>query len=370
MSFSVIGMAILIEFLQARQIKGSLKFIGIGTAVSLAIGTLIFGGLGAFVSFAFNMLRLAFGYSSALSIFPQNNWLLLTGFIVTLALPLALFNDKKLRFSWLILLPTLFATWKHAMSRQDASHANILFVFLILYWAIFIAVSQKNTGKIMLASALSVMLYYSNLQNVEDFSPKSVQINGIVNFQNVVLNLDSLKVEMDSLSLKGVSNNQLNEGFVSSILKDKTIDSYPWELSYFAANPKLNWKPRRTLQSGSFAPWLDQYNAEDFNRENGPDHLLFHFVDDPHGGKFGSIDNRYLLNDNPRTIRNIFNFYTPKQKTGGFLLLGKNKQNNLTESSQTETRESSWNEWITVESPTQSVSRLHVSIDRNLTGKL
>lgn len=367
--FSIIFIALILDYLKNHNFKSTLKFIGIVFLCVFFWGLLVFQNIEILFQYIINVLRLSISYSSALGVFPSNNWFLLSIFIACVLLPV--FINKKIttKYVFFLLLPSLFAMWKHTMTREDFSHSIIMFNFLFLYWGFFIAVSGIEIKRLLFIAVISMSTLYSNIQNTWDFRPKKIEINGIVNFEKTVLTLNEFKKKYTTLSFNNTQANKLDKKIID-IVASSSIDSYPWELSYFAANDELNWKMRRTLQSGSYARWLDSVNAQDFNRENGPDFIILHYVYDKWGGELGSIDERFLLNDNPLTIYNIFNNYSVTQKTDAFLLLKKNKRDNFISQEIDKKLTSKWNNWINIQESKEEIIRLKVFSELNLIGKI
>ncbi len=367
-SFSIIIVAFILDYFRERDPKHTMKNIIIIFISVLVSGLIIFQDFGLLFRYLLNAIRLSIGYSSALSMFPPNNWVILSLFIISVFLPVLYLRKVNTKYVFLLLLPCLFAMWKHAMVRQDIYHVMILYLFLFLYWGFFIAFSEMKMKKILLLSVISTSLFYINMQHSWGFRPKKVEINGVINFENTIVNYKEFKNNNRTISEKNLNESILDKATLQ-LIGNSTIDSYPWELSYFTANKGLNWKVRRTVQSGSFARWLDEYNAQDFNRENGPEFIIFHYVKDKFGGYFGSIDNRYLLNDNPLTIYNIFNYYSLELKTDKFLLLKKNQIDNFI-SQQTEKYDTiRWNQWINVNDD-EDIIRLKLFSEQNFMGKM
>jgi hypothetical protein len=346
-SFSIIFIAAILDYINKRSYKSALIYLGLTFSTILIWGLLIFQNIELLFNYFLNVLKLSISYSSALSIFPVNNWILLSLVIISIFLPLIINRNIRTQTVFLLLIPSVFAMWKHAMTRQDFTHSMVMFSFLFLYWGLYIVLSEIEIKKILFLAVMSSSLFYWNMTTTWNFRPLKHEVNGIVEFEKTILNFKEFKKKYTELSIKNVLPNKLEKNILD-IIGDSTIDSYPWELSYFAANKDLNWKMRHTLQGGSFARWLDSYGAESFNRENGPQYIILHYVKDNWGGDFGSIDGRYLLNDNPLTIHNIFNYYNIKQKTQKFLLLEKNSKNNFASCKIEEKHTTKWNTWIDV----------------------
>ncbi len=369
-SLSVVFMAILLQLYKDKNYKSILPLIIPTLTAALGAGLLVFHNLELFIKYISNCLRFIFGYSSALAIFPSNNWFLLAIVLITTLLPLTLKKERYNTTILLILLPSLFAAWKHSISRQDYLHGSEFLGFLFLYWGLFMATSKLSLRKLAYLSTISISFYYLNFQNVNDFRPKLVEFNGIINFEKTVLHFNEFKRKYKEKSSKNVQRNQLSQEVIS-IIGSKTVDSFPWELSYFSANPSLNWKPRKTLQSGSYATWLDILNAESFNRTNGPEFLIFHYSSDAWAGSLGSVDQKYLLNDCPYTIFEIFNNYSIRLKAENFLLLKKNQSNNFTPIIKTKPQLTQWGQWIYLKDGLDlSILRILVKSELKLWGKI
>ena len=367
-AFSIIVVALLIDLFQNRNYKNSLKYVGIELITVLLLGFLIFQNFGLLFHYCINIFKLSFSYSSALSLFPPNNWILLGSFIFSILITPFIVKEKNTRIAFLLFAPVLFAMWKHAMTREDFSHSAILLTFLFLFWGINIAISKEKIKLLLFLTVFNISLFYINITNTWDYKPVKLEINGINNFVNTVINFKEFKEKNHKISHDNIQPNVLDLS-VKELIKNSTVDSYPWELSYFSAN-NFNWKARRTLQSGSYSRWLDGIIAQDFNRENGADYIIWHYVGDKWNGNFGSIDERYLLNDNPMTIFNILNFYSIKLKTSNYLLLKKNNKNNFLKVENEKTQTTQWNKWIDIKTKDAEILRIKIFSKSSFIGKI
>ncbi|MEX2380036.1 MAG: hypothetical protein WD530_04800, partial [Vicingaceae bacterium] len=246
-AFSILFVALIINYLADKSKTSIFTSLGVVFGCILVCGLIVFHSIEHLFNYFHNIINFSIGYSSALSLFPINNWFLIGISIVSLFLPLLWSRKNQTKYIVFLLLPCLFATWKHAMGRQDIPHSMILYTFLFLYWGAFIALSKVNIKVLLLLASISLLTFYSNLQASWDFSPRKVEINGIVNFEKTILNAKEFESRFKKRSEKNIQNSRLGQEVID-IIGQSTIDSYPWELSYFAANKELNWKPRRTLQ--------------------------------------------------------------------------------------------------------------------------
>jgi hypothetical protein len=98
------------------------------------------------------------------------------------------------------------------------------------------------------------------------------------------------------------------------ILADSTVDVYPWEVGYVAAN-QLNWANRPAPASHTaHSPILDRMDAAFFDSPRRPQRLLWHTTDTyllRGSGVSGvaSIDGRHVFWDEPLTLVSILNHY-------------------------------------------------------------
>lgn len=367
-AFSIIFVGFIIDTLKYKNLKKSLNFIIVALLSLIIIGVSVFQGIVEMFIYLINVLRFSISYSSALAIFPDNNWILLSLFLASILIIPFLIKEKNIKTAFLLMLPVFFASWKHAMTRQDMSHIMHMIWFLFLFWGILLIISEKNKKIILLLSVLSLTFFYSNSKTVWNFAPFKTEIIRINNFESTILNLDSFRKDAINRSKSNIAAVKFDDN-IKEIIGDNSIDSYPWELSYFAAN-NVNWQPRRTLQSGSYARWLDKLIAEDFDRNNGPRFIIMHYLKDNWSGNFGSIDERYLLNDNPQTIKNIFNYYDVVKNTQDFILLEKNKSNNIINVIDEEPGITQWNDWIEVNYEDGEILRIKIKTRQTFAGKL
>ncbi|MEJ2593543.1 MAG: hypothetical protein P8100_00085 [bacterium] len=291
----------------------------------LLSGIVVFGSFGKFYNYLTGILHLADGYSDSLALFPENNWWLLGGFLVTVFLVPFNYPDRNMKTGYFFLLFPLFALWKHAMGREDFSHAGMLFAFLFVFWAILFLLSQERRLTLIGLSVAGIVLYHANLSNIPGYQKYYPQLNGLTNFKQSVLNYKSFNAHYKSLSTDNLSRNVLNDTLRSK-LDQKIVDVYPWDLSYIPANG-LHWKPRVTLELGaSTSAWLSRLTASSFRGPSAAEFVIFHLVDDKWGGKFGSLDGRYILNDEPLVIEQFLSQYEIREVTSQFLLLEKQQK--------------------------------------------
>ncbi len=356
--------------LERPALKNFLTQLIITVGVLLVIGITVQKGVISFFSFMIGTTHLAGGYSSGLALFPENNWWLLSCFIILLLSFPFLSKDKGSRRAWLLLLLPFFATWKLAMGREDFFHYSAMISFLVVFWAIILANTKKRNLWVIVFPFLTLFLFYVNMNNLPGSHSYRVNLAGYNNFNEAVINYSEFNTEYHSISESKVSKNKLDME-TRAVIGNRTIDIYPWDLSYAAAN-QLNWIPRKTLELGaSTSSWLSGKSASHFKGDESPDFVLFHLKKDKWGGNLGSIDGRYILNDEPLVISNLLRYYKIRHKNDSFLLFEKlNQESDAVHSETLEAEAGRWNEWIAVPEQENNLIRAKIGVRKNLLGTL
>lgn len=295
--------------------------------------------------YLYGILELSKGNSTAMTLNPKNNWLIFLFFLfLILSFPL-LKKEKHISFFYLISIVSLAAAFKYAVSRED--HIFYFLEFLLQY-ILLIFLIIKNVKKediIYLLSAYFLFIlfifytpYRNNMSNYFMTSLSSLSVNTFqaFNFQNREKNL------------KAISTNSLKPFILhpedKKLIDKSTVDIYPWDTSYIAAN-NLNWKPRPTFQSYiSYTSYLDQNNANYIKSQEASQYLIWqtkHW-----GGEISSIDGRYLLNDEPMTLYELLNHYDIVSRRDSYFILQRSKSK-LTKKFIMKT-EYTWNKWIDI----------------------
>lgn len=201
------------------------------------------------------------------------------------------------------------------------------------------------------------------------YKGRKIEIAGINNFVEL-LNFKTFKKKYADISKKNFKPNILAPK-IRKMIGDKPIDIYPWEHSYIAAN-KLNWKMRKTLEIGaSTSRWASLKASENYClTDDSPNFVLFHLIKDKYNGYFGSLDGRYILNDEPILIFNILNNYSIVEKNNSYLLLKKNNHPNFLSINVDDYKQSEFGKWIKVKSDDNEITRLKVISKNTLLGSI
>ena len=363
-SLSVIFVSILIDYYVNRNIIKSLKQIGIMGGLGLIIGLLVFHGFVPLFQYLWGVFKLSGGYD-AVSLHPHNNWVLIL-LSVALIVSVPFWNkEKDVRIAYLLCLLPLFAAWKHTFMRQDIFHYKIIVHFLIVFWSIILLISKEKRILTFIVACCTILLFYANMRAVSWYRGISKEVVGINNFVDV-LHYRDFTQRITSMSERNVAPSKLNDE-QRAFIGDKTIDIYPWDFSYIAAN-NLHWKPRRTLELATSAnsQWASAEAAKNYLlNENAPEFILFHYQK-----RMESIDDRYVLNDEPLIIYKILNHYLLEEKTNKFMLFKKDTVAHFESSLLEDPQIIQFNEWIDVPKGDREIIRLKVSSKNTLWGKV
>jgi len=369
-SLSIIAISMLICLYYSKSMALLLKQAGIITVIGLMAGLLVFGNLIIYFRFLIGALMLSGGYGDTLSLHPANNWFILVPFIILIIIFPFLYKEKEIRVTYLMSLFPLFAAWKHSFIREDIYHYRILIVFLFVFWGIMLIVSSKKRF-IPAIAAITILLLYANMWRVQIPSYRGInrEVSGINNFRNV-LKYNNFQKVATSISENNISENRLSSE-MREIIGNGTVDVYPWEFSYIAAN-HFKWKPRKTLELGaSTSRWASEKASENYLlTDDAPQFVLFHTQRDIHGGKFGSIDYRYILNDEPLLVYNLLNNYSLIEKNDKFLLFKRDTVSRFGNVYSYGFQNYSFGEWIEVPYNADEIIRLKVFSNNTFLGKL
>tara|TARA_B110000285_G_C15125827_1_gene620188 strand:- start:427 stop:2268 length:1842 start_codon:yes stop_codon:yes gene_type:complete len=331
----------------------------------------MYGTFSGFINYVIGMVNLAGDNSSAASYYPYNNWWILSLFLLTvMAIPIINKSKRSLFYTLLIGL-SMFAAWKHGMARQDISHVNGLWMYLLIVLVIFVLFLKENFLINLCLSTVAMVLFTNNTQYAVGSNPTEISFFRAHNFIEFVSDYSTLKSQSLTQSEKSTSKNKLSKGLRESI-GNETVDVYPWDYSIIYAN-NLNWQPRVVIQSyAAYTPWLDKQNSNHFNSSNAPMFIIWEIdkiSKDLNGGNFNSIDNRYLLNDEPQTMLEILKNYKYYSSEGKFLVLKKQDAVNY-KTALIEKDNTRLNEWTKVPQYSNSIIRVKTIFERTIIQRL
>ncbi len=310
---------------------------------------IMYGTLNGFLKYVWGMFHLAQDNSSAAAYYPHNNWVVLSLFLLSLPLLILLNRTKKFSFYAILVGLSLFAAWKHGMARQDIYHVKGFYVYFIICSIILLVYYKKNTFINISIILFAYILFSISLTYSVNYKSSQYEIFRVNNFIQFISDFDNLKRNSEKISTEEISINKLPNNILDTI-GNSTVDVYPWDYSIISAN-NLNWQPRVVINSyASYTSWLDRQNALHFSSANAPEYIIIEKIDweNKNGGQYSSIDNRYLFNDEPKTIIEILKTYEFWFSNDRFLIVRKKDESlNVTVNTSMK-KKSSWSEWQNV----------------------
>jgi hypothetical protein len=377
----------LIDYLQFKDIK-RLLLIPLGLVLSFVLGWLIiYHNPSGTVDYLYGMLELSLGHSSAVTTGPaltevlqdtyglslrpsENNWILLSIFFITyFYLPLYI-KEKRIFILYGMFLLPFFAFFKYAFAREGGTH---YFLFYIIFFYCFVFACLKDIkARAFIIVLVSLFAFFVNMRYFmhEIRTARNIvkgSINGLKHFEAGVLNLKQHQNVLVETSKSNLSNRVLEKN-VLQLIGTNSVDIYPWESIYVAAN-NLNWQPRPVFQSYvAYTPWLDKKNASFFNSHRSPKFIIWD-IGNWYGEVF-DIDARYLLNGEPLTIYEIFNHYKVIYRDEKIALFERVRINNFKDPILIGDEKGFWNEWIKVPPMRNGIIRARIDVSRRIMGSL
>ena len=327
---------------------------------AIVLRFLLYGSLVGFGTYYIGLFELARASSAATGLHPDNDWFVLgVAMVLFIALPIV-YKDGRLRYAYVLFSLALFASWKHGMTREDIYHARGLFIFIALFFGLLLLVWRSPRPLALLAMAMVLILGYRALASTLLYEELVVAPVGVQRYHEWAFDRDAMSQRALEVSTRNLAVQQLPKELVDR-LRSGTVDVYPWEFSFIPANG-LQWKPRPVLQSyASYTPWLDGHNADFFRDRYGADRILWHFNADKWGGRMGSVDDRYLLNDEPRTILAILDQYRWTAGTDRVAVLERKAEHQLGGTRKVGSSVETWDTWIDV--PKADIGILRAKVD-------
>lgn len=332
------------------------------------IWILMYKSFTGFATYIWGMYHLAQDNSSAVSYYPYNNWWILLLFFLLLGGGVIINRTKKSFFYVVLISLGLFAAWKHGMAREDFSHTQGFFLFVICCLLVFILFQRTKIIINIVLSVGALLLFSMNREFVsthELFVHKLFKGN---DFKDFILHFSKIKIDLEKTSKKNIAANKLPTS-IRNIISNSTVDIYPWDFSIIAANG-LNFQPRVVIQSyASYTSWLDARNADHFNSSSAPDFLIWELnkvSSDVNGGDMNSIDNRYLLNDEPQTMLQILKQYHYFYSDDKFRIYKKRNTPLIVTSNLIGHVDLNWSQWIDVPDVNKNLLRAKLSFEKTI----
>ena len=247
--------------------------------------------------------------------------------------------SRPLRSLAVLAIP-LFVAWKHSVVRQDV-HVKILVLFGLFSMAILLLDAavlgrwKRALPVVALLTGLLITSWYSLpatfLELVRKAPVGPCPTNTLESNLSQPLRLCGLRGLAEwrdpaamRRRLEAETRAELRPDLLPASMRTRigsaAVDVYPWEIAYVPANT-LVWANRPLPASfNAYTASLDRLNAAFFESGRRPPYLLWH-APPSGGGPLWSIDERYLLWDEPRTVRTILDRYDLVEASPGVLLL-------------------------------------------------
>ncbi|MEW6517387.1 MAG: hypothetical protein AB1439_10850 [candidate division FCPU426 bacterium] len=361
--------------------NGSWKIGIFGTIlIYLTMWLLIYRDFGGVIGYWKGALELSSGFSTAMALYSNNDWVFLGLFVLSLVVMPWLLKNSKIWLLFLLASPMIFYEWKHGIVRQCAPSIASAIVFMYtftLFIAIYYFVQKRRVTcklTVILLPLIFLSVFYQRTYHeswltvlqYSIFQPiHQMQRHLLINWPN------------KSKTLKE-SRRNVERYAVDKIVRDKigseTVDCYPWEVTYIFAND-FKWKPRPVFQAyTTYTPWLQKQNAEYHRSKTSARYLLWHYdhEDEPFisGKGLVEIDNKYLLNTEPAALYQIISIYSPVYQSERLILFEKSEENSIRRVIENNKYEAKWGEWIAVSTNPGEIIRAQINVKRHLIGQI
>ncbi|MHB1864851.1 MAG: hypothetical protein ACYCPS_01640 [Candidatus Saccharimonadales bacterium] len=264
------------------------------------------------------------GFSQSMSLYNTQTLLATIGvfFALLLIILWIIKDEKKSTLEYAFLLPSLFLVWKYCIVRQDVHILAVLEFTLPLTALVYYSrktISRFNTKVALVIVVLSCFSVYANNIMFYQYTGfietlTSPILNVIKGQPFAFFNVSQEKQNWASYSALGLQHAALPKN-MTTLIGSNTIDIYPWEADVAAANG-LKWDPRPSPYSfESYNPYFDNLNASFYKSNNAPKFIIWHNT------SIYSIDGRYILWDEPKTIRAVLENYKLALNNNSFMLL-------------------------------------------------
>jgi hypothetical protein len=271
------------------------------------------------------------GYSAAMSFAPERWWIGAASLVLWLALIagwVVMQPGAYSRLTLAALAVPLFGAWKHSMVRQDV-HVMIFVTFGVFVIAVLLteAVAVWDwRWTVPIAGMLLVPLAIpwfnaapaglNAMTSLGEVALGPLRLRGVTHLARLgqlAAYRQTIAKESDSYLRQHVLPHPLRAEIGAS-----SVDVYPWRIFFVPANA-LTWANRPVPFSyNAYTPVLDGMDAAFLESRARPTHLIWHGTFEA-GVK--SIDGRYLLWDEPRTVRAIVDGYDLAEADSSVMVL-------------------------------------------------
>lgn len=342
----------------------------LGFSLYFALWALIYGSSEGVFLHLRNWFFISNGNLGATSINANNNKLLLLLLFLLLVFYRWKFNNEAVKSAYVIFAFALWAVFRYSIAREENYHAKAFFNFLILFSTVLFICHEKAKA-LQIAVLIAIpWLYYENMHRTEKYELETkLKCGGLTNFyQTLRLFKPEGQEYFHHASRENLAAVTLSDS-AKKIIANRTVDIFPWETSYVAAN-NLNFKNRPLFQLGCVNnAVLDKVNAEFLLSGEAPE-LMIWTKQNWWGKEMHSIDNRYILSDDGQTIFQLLNRYSQIYEDEKIRILKRTEKSKLSIEKIQGTEKFTWNEWTEIPQPEQgSALRVKFVITKTILGK-
>ena len=380
-AFLFLGLICLIFYylqlvIEKRKLVIPIKLFLALTLPYLILWYLFMGNYLTLIKYVKATIEFALGNSDAMIFGYLYNWPALILSILLPVIALLIGVTKKLKSALLVIYLTGIIFWlKYVLARVD--HIFIEFLPLYFYFILLIVLFSDNLKKYCFTLILIII-------SIICVNWYSLDISSCNQLRNPYFAFDWLKTHLNSNwrlgnifyknSIKTIDDQSFNylkalkfDKTLINTINNDTIDAYPFDMTCLFAN-SLNYHPRPVFQSYiAYSPWLDKQNEIFFNGSNAPKYLVWTTVGQ--NKYLRSIDNRYVLNDEPLTIKTIFSNYALILNSSHLFLFQQSKI--ACSEIKLNVVNGAWNEWVNIPQVQSSdVIRASIYIENNLWGNI
>lgn len=308
----------------------------------------LYGDISGIINYIFGVIELSRGNSSAMSLTSPKNWPALIIFISLFVYYPIYTNEKETNFIYIIFVLPALAYFKYCLCRDDhlILYLQLLFYFVFI---LFLVLKKYNIWNFFILTAMivSLSIFISYRPGIFYYFDQYLFIPSTDGIKIIYNRVSSEFRNLKKASVKNVSDFILDSE-VLEIIGTSKIDVYPWEAAHIFAN-NLSWHPRPVFQSYiTYTKALDEMNANFFDSSRAPKFIIW---DKQHtGGEMFSIDKRYLLNDEPLTLKKILTNYSPVISRNEYILLQRTKEKLIASETLMGSAKILWNTWLPIPS--------------------
>lgn len=359
-------------FFEDKNIKRVTGLLLLYVAVFVTFWIALYHSTAGCLTFFAGQVQLSSDNSEAVGLYNLESWYLLDICIVSFLLLPVLSRDKLARSFFMLMLLAIFSAWKHGIARSDNIHLSGLLGFLIFFTFSFLMITKDSGARIISLIIITITTFILNVAANNMVLVKDITVLKPNNLYDLVFHYNYVADEKNRSSQNNIAGLTLPDTILKKTGKAST-DVYPWNYAIIAAN-HLNWQPRPVLQSyAAYTSWLDGQNAKHLLSENAASFFIWEINKTPAMGipKMKSIDQRYFLNDEPKTLISFFSRYALCYKDSNYLVYEKRPEKLTVTSDYSEPYFIKNDRWTNVpDCDPDCILRAKVEIHKNINGIL